>query len=165
MAEAIAEGARSCGAEVSLTDVTSADDGIPDGDVTLFGCPAMGAEQLEESEFEPFFSSPEGRLSGKKIGLFGAYDWDDGEWIRLWTEWGADGRCGSDCRRVDGAQCTGRESAGRLPRAGTDGRSPVRKGKPKRILHTKRQNPASSRDGILLYAIVLLSAEAVEREN
>lgn len=65
MAKAIAEGARSCGAEVSLTDVTSADDGIPDGDVILFGCPAMGAEQLEESEFEPFFSSPEGRLSGK----------------------------------------------------------------------------------------------------
>lgn len=44
MAEAIAEGARSCGAEVSLTDVTSADDGILDGDVILFGCPAMGAE-------------------------------------------------------------------------------------------------------------------------
>lgn len=86
MAEAIAEGARSCGAEVSLTDVTSADDGILDGDVILFGCPAMGAEQLEESEFEPFFSSPEGRLSGKKIGLFGSYDWGDGEWMRLWTE-------------------------------------------------------------------------------
>lgn len=83
MAKAIAEGARSCGAEVSLTDVTSADDGILDGDVILFGCPAMGAEQLEESEFEPFFSSPEGGLSGKKIGLFGSYDWGDGKWMYL----------------------------------------------------------------------------------
>ena len=86
MAEAIAEGARSCGAEVSLADVRLADDGILDGDVILFGCPAMGAEQLEESEFEPFFSSLEERLSGKKIGLFGSYDWGDGEWMRLWTE-------------------------------------------------------------------------------
>ncbi len=38
-----------------------------------FGCPSMGAEQLEESEFEPMFSSVEDKLSGKNIALFGSY--------------------------------------------------------------------------------------------
>ena len=52
----------------------------------LFGCPAMGSEELEESEFEPFFSSVEGSLSGKKVGLFGSYDWGDGEWMRTWQQ-------------------------------------------------------------------------------
>ena len=46
----------------------------------------MGAEELEESEFEPFFSSIESRLRGKKVGLFGSYDWGDGEWMRVWQQ-------------------------------------------------------------------------------
>ena len=46
----------------------------------------MGAEQLEESEFEPFFSAIEGKLAEKKVGLFGSYDWGDGEWMRTWQE-------------------------------------------------------------------------------
>ena len=46
----------------------------------------MGSEELEESEFEPFFSSVEGLLSGKKVGLFGSYDWGDGEWMRTWQQ-------------------------------------------------------------------------------
>ena len=53
-------------------------------DVILFGCPAMGSEELEEGEFEPFFSSVESGLSGKRVGLFGSYDWGDGEWMRSW---------------------------------------------------------------------------------
>ena len=44
----------------------------------------MGAEQLEESEFEPMFSAVEGALSGKKIALFGSYGWGDGQWMRDW---------------------------------------------------------------------------------
>lgn len=55
-------------------------------DALLFGCPAMGAEELEETEFEPFFSAIEGKLAGKKVGLFGSYGWGDGEWMRTWTE-------------------------------------------------------------------------------
>ena len=39
---------------------------------------------LEESEFEPMFSSCEPKLSGKKIALFGSYGWGDGEWMREW---------------------------------------------------------------------------------
>ena len=50
------------------------------------GCPAMGAEQLEESEFEPMYQDLRGSLSGKPVGLFGSYGWGDGEWIRTWAE-------------------------------------------------------------------------------
>ena len=53
-------------------------------DVLALGCPAMGDEELEEGEFEPFFSDLEGKLSGKKVALFGSYDWGDGEWMRTW---------------------------------------------------------------------------------
>ena len=55
-------------------------------DAVAFGCPAMGAEVLEETEFEPMFNECEGMLSGKKIALFGSYGWGDGEWMRNWEE-------------------------------------------------------------------------------
>ncbi len=54
-------------------------------DVVAFGCPAMGAEQLEESEFEPMFAGLEGSLNGKKVALFGSYGWGDGQWMRDWV--------------------------------------------------------------------------------
>ncbi|MBO5543612.1 MAG: flavodoxin, partial [Oscillospiraceae bacterium] len=56
-----------------------------------FGCPAMGDEVLEESEFDPMFSAIEGSLSGKKIALFGSYGWGDGKWMRDWED-----RCKAD---------------------------------------------------------------------
>ena len=46
----------------------------------------MGDEQLEEDEFEPFFEDVEGDLSGKKVGLFGSYDWGTGDWMETWKE-------------------------------------------------------------------------------
>ena len=46
----------------------------------------MGVEELEESEFAPMFEACEGKLSGKKIALFGSYGWGDGEWMRTWEE-------------------------------------------------------------------------------
>ena len=46
----------------------------------------MGAEVLEETEFEPYFSGIEASLSGKKTALFGSYGWGDGEWMRSWQE-------------------------------------------------------------------------------
>ena len=55
-------------------------------DAVAFGCPSMGAEQLEDSEFEPVFIECEAKLSGKKLGLFGSYGWGDGEWMRTWEE-------------------------------------------------------------------------------
>lgn len=85
MAEAVAEGAKGAGAEVSVFSVSeiSAADAAAYDHLAL-GCPAMGGEVLEESEFEPFFSELEGSLSGKKVVLFGSYDWGDGQWMRDW---------------------------------------------------------------------------------
>ena len=86
MANAVADGVKNGGAEVEILAVAAADESILESEVLLFGCPAMGAEELEESEFEPFFSSIESRLRGKKVGLFGSYDWGDGEWMRVWQQ-------------------------------------------------------------------------------
>ena len=46
----------------------------------------MGDEVLEESEFEPFFEQVETSLQGKKIALFGSYDWGTGEWMENWCD-------------------------------------------------------------------------------
>lgn len=81
MAKAVAEGA---GAE--LFTVSDFSGSVADFDAVAFGCPAMGAEVLEEDEFEPFFSAIEGSLNGKKVALFGSYGWGDGEWMRNWAE-------------------------------------------------------------------------------
>lgn len=86
MANAVADGVKNGGSEVEILSVAAADESILESEVLLFGCPAMGAEELEESEFEPFFSSIESRLRGKKVGLFGSYDWGDGEWMRVWQQ-------------------------------------------------------------------------------
>ena len=50
------------------------------------GCPAMGAEVLEESEMEPFVEEAESFVSGKKLALFGSYGWGDGQWMRDWVD-------------------------------------------------------------------------------
>ncbi len=85
MAQAIAEGAKGAGAEVDLLG-PGAFPGFDDYSAVAFGCPAMGSEVLEESEFEPMFSAIEGGLSDKKIALFGSYGWGDGQWMRDWCE-------------------------------------------------------------------------------
>ena len=87
MAAAVAEGIREKGAEAALFTATEFDASmVDDFDAIAFGCPSMGAEQLEESEFEPMFSACEPKLQGKKIALFGSYGWGDGEWMRNWEE-------------------------------------------------------------------------------
>ena len=79
MAEAVAEGAKGAGAQVDLYSVSETSAGAAAAyDTLALGCPAMGAEVLEESEFEPFFTELEGSLSGKKVALFGSYGWGDG---------------------------------------------------------------------------------------
>ena len=87
MANQVAAGAKEAGAQVDLFTAAAFDaDKMDAYDAVAFGCPSMGAEQLEESEFEPMFTSCEAKLSGKKIGLFGSYGWGDGEWMRIWEE-------------------------------------------------------------------------------
>ena len=87
MANAVAEGARKAGASAELFTATEFDGGKVDAfDAIAFGCPAMGAEELEDSEFAPMFESCESKLSGKKIALFGSYGWGAGEWMRTWED-------------------------------------------------------------------------------
>lgn len=87
MAEAVGKGVEAAGKSaqvVSVSDVTA--DVLKDKAVFALGCPAMGAEELEESEMEPFVASVEEFAQGKNIGLFGSYGWGDGEWMRTWVE-------------------------------------------------------------------------------
>ena len=87
MAEAVAEGIRTAGQEAALMEVSAADPAsLASGNAFALGCPSMGAEQLEETEMEPFVEALEPLVSGKTILLFGSYGWGDGEWMRDWTE-------------------------------------------------------------------------------
>ena len=87
MASAIAEGIREGGMECDLLNVadTNPTDAAAYAKIAL-GCPAMGAEVLEETEFDPFFTDLESKLSGRKVALFGSYGWGDGQWMREWQE-------------------------------------------------------------------------------
>lgn len=87
MAEAVAQGAKDAGAEVTLAEVGNLSAQEAAGyERIAFGCPSMGDEVLEESEMEPFFSEIQPMLSGKKVALFGSYGWGDGQWMRDWEE-------------------------------------------------------------------------------
>ena len=87
MANAVAEGMRQAGAECSV--LTSADvtaDTVAALEAVALGCPAMGAEELEETEFAPMFDGIKSALAGKAVALFGSYGWGDGEWMRNWVD-------------------------------------------------------------------------------
>lgn len=87
MAEAVLEGMTAAGAEAALLEPAQVDGSTFSGvDAVAFGCPAMGSEVLEEMEFEPMFSGCKNSLGGKKVALFGSYDWGDGEWMRSWEK-------------------------------------------------------------------------------
>lgn len=87
MAEAVAEGIKEAGAEAELLEVGNASvEALKEEAAFALGCPAMGAEVLEEAEMEPFVSELEQYVKGKKIALFGSYDWGDGTWMTDWVE-------------------------------------------------------------------------------
>ncbi len=87
MAQAVEEGAKAKGADTILLPSAAFDASmVSQYDAIAFGCPAMGAEVLEESEFDPMFTTCLPELSGKSVALFGSYGWGDGEWMRSWEE-------------------------------------------------------------------------------
>ena len=87
MANAVVEGIRENAGEAALFTTAQFDAGQMDAyDAIAFGCPAMGAEELEETEFAPMFDGCKSKLSSKKIALFGSYGWGDGEWMRTWED-------------------------------------------------------------------------------
>lgn len=87
MAGAILEGAKSQNSDTKSFNVSqiSANEAA-NYDTLILGCPAMGAEVLEEAEFEPFFIDLESKLNGKNVALFGSFGWGDGEWMRIWEK-------------------------------------------------------------------------------
>lgn len=85
MAAAVAEGVMAQGAQADVWQAAKFDPALLDGyDAVAFGCPAMGAEQLEEEEFAPMFAACEGKLRGRRMALFGSYGWGGGEWMHNW---------------------------------------------------------------------------------
>lgn len=67
MADAVLKGAKDKGAEVDIfTAAEFSADKMGDYDAVAFGCPSMGVEELEDSEFQPMFESCEAALSGQK---------------------------------------------------------------------------------------------------
>lgn len=86
MANAICDSLKEKGAEVLCATADGADQAAAlSCDVLLLGSPAMGDEVLEDS-VEEFFAAIEDSISGKKIGIFGSYDWGDGKWLRDWAD-------------------------------------------------------------------------------
>ena len=87
MAQNIEKGIKNAGGEVDIFSVSNFNTSdINNYSKLALGCPAMGVEVLEESEFQPFYDEIRDKLSNKKIALFGSYDWGDGEWMRNWEE-------------------------------------------------------------------------------
>ena len=87
MAAAVAKGAEAKGATVE--QILAADFSLSaaeEYDAYAFGCPAMGAEELEDSEFQPMWDEVKGSLGDKKVVLFGSYGWGSGEWMDAWKE-------------------------------------------------------------------------------
>ena len=87
MANEVVAGAKEAGADVTLfnTSAFSADK-AQEFDKFALGCPAMGTEELEDSEFQPLYDQLKAQISGKKIVLFGSYGWGGGEWMNPWKE-------------------------------------------------------------------------------
>ena len=87
MAQAIGAGITAAGKSadvVPMETISPAD--LKDQAVWVLGCPAMGDEVLEDTEFEPMFDGCKDALKGKNIALFGSYGWGDGQWMRDWED-------------------------------------------------------------------------------
>ena len=85
MAQEVEQGMKDAGAEVEVFEAAAfSGSKMGEYDAIAFGCPSMGYEELEDTEFAPMFEECKSGLQGKKIGLFGSYGWGDGEWMRSW---------------------------------------------------------------------------------
>ena len=87
MADFIAEGVEAKGGTATI--IQAADFGVervPEFNTFAFGCPAMGDEELEDTEFLPMYDEVEPLMAGEKVGFFGSYDWNNGEWMDYWVQ-------------------------------------------------------------------------------
>ncbi|MFR1323536.1 MAG: flavodoxin [Ezakiella massiliensis] len=87
MAKAVVEGIESAGKEAKLIFVDDATiEDVTGAEAVAFGCSAMGDEELEEDSFRPFMDEANKVISGKKVAIFGSYEWNEGQWMDYWTE-------------------------------------------------------------------------------
>ena len=87
MAQAVAEGVESTSASASLFRAVDFNEKVlTDFDAVAFGCPSMGAEELEDYEFLPMFDAVKDKVGTKPVALFGSYDWGNGEWMEAWEK-------------------------------------------------------------------------------
>lgn len=87
MANEIASKLKELGADTKLVSVEEATiDDAKEAELLALGCPAMGAEELEEDYFRPYFDSIKDIIKDKKLAIFGSYEWNSGEWMDLWKK-------------------------------------------------------------------------------
>ncbi len=87
MAQVMEEGATEAGATAKVFEVSSfSADNVSSYDAFAFGCPSMGAEELEADEFEPVWNDCKNVLGDKPVVLFGSYGWGSGEWMDIWED-------------------------------------------------------------------------------
>ncbi len=87
MANMLKDGIEAAGSVAELVEASEADvEVLASQKGFAIGCPAMGAEELEDSVVEPLVAELESKVNGKSLVLFGSYDWGDGEWMRLWVD-------------------------------------------------------------------------------
>lgn len=87
MTDFVAEGVESNGGNTAI--IQAADfsvERVAEFDAFAFGCPAMGDEELEDTEFLPMYDEVEPLMAGEKVGFFGSYDWNNGEWMDYWVQ-------------------------------------------------------------------------------
>ncbi len=86
MAEAVAVGAKSAGADVLLASVSDVDPEEIGGNYKyiILGCSAWGVEVIEEAQMRPFCDRLKPYLKGKIMGIFGSCGWSRGAWLNSW---------------------------------------------------------------------------------
>lgn len=105
IAKLLEQGVKTNNKEVDLIECNNFNvDSLSDYDSYAFGCPSMGAEELEDSEFQPMWDSVKDKLENKKVLLFGSYGWGTGEWMDTWKN-----EC-SNINLVDTFICCGEPS-------------------------------------------------------
>ena len=74
MANAVAEGMKEAGAEVTMLTPEQVQPAALSGfGAIALGCPAMGSEVLEEMDFQPMFDGCKNAIGSKRVALFGSY--------------------------------------------------------------------------------------------
>lgn len=87
MSNLILEGIESEGKKAELAEVSGVSlEDAKNEEILILGCSAYGAEELDDTEMEPFVKSLEGNIQGKKVALFGSWGWGNGEWMKEWEK-------------------------------------------------------------------------------